>query len=62
MRDHRRASTMHERSSAVGAIVSFVSRSMIRMGQEWGNKTYEGPWGVKGNTFDTVQKILRKWA
>ena len=41
---------------------TIVKRNMIAIGQTWDRETFAGPWGVQGNTFDTVQSILLKYA
>ncbi|KAJ3481876.1 hypothetical protein NLI96_g7362 [Meripilus lineatus] len=40
----------------------YVKSSMISIGKEWNLETFTGPWDVQGNTFDTVQNLLLKYA
>ncbi|KAI0636817.1 alpha-N-acetylglucosaminidase [Trametes polyzona] len=43
-----------------------VKNTMIAIGQDWGNRTWgTGPgerWGVHGNTWDVVGKVLHRWS
>ena len=43
-----------------------VRQIMIQIGKDWDQQTWgrdkSEPWGIRGDTFDMVQKILQKWA
>jgi len=42
-----------------------VTQEMLSIGQEWDTETWgqrEGEtWGIRGNTWDVVDKVLEKW-